>query len=128
GDAGFFGSTGAINLAKRIEAMAPAPDGRGYWMVAGDGGVFSFGDAGFFGSAAGATDKRVVDIAPSATGQGYYITASNGSVFAYGDAKYYGGASDQHLTHGIISLVALNSGQPPVAGDDTLTVDEDTVG
>jgi hypothetical protein len=128
GDAGFFGSTGAINLAKRIEAMAPAPDGRGYWMVAGDGGVFSFGDAGFFGSAAGATDKRVVDIAPSATGQGYYITASNGSVFAYGDAKYYGGASDQHLTHGIISLVALNSGSPPVAGDDSLTVDEDTVG
>src|SRR5207253_1382949 len=28
-------------------------------------------------------------------------------------AEYYGGASDQHLTHGIISMVALNSGDPP---------------
>ncbi|HTC80093.1 MAG TPA: cadherin-like domain-containing protein [Acidimicrobiia bacterium] len=128
GDAGFFGSTGAIKLAKRIQAMTPTPSGRGYWMVAGDGGVFSFGDAGFFGSAAdGTTDKRVVDIAPSATGKGYYMTASNGAVYAYGDAKYYGGASDQHLTHGIISMVALNGGDPPVAGDDTLTVDEDGV-
>jgi hypothetical protein len=128
GDAGFFGSTGSINLAKRIEAMAPTPDGRGYWMVAGDGGVFSFGDAHFYGSAAGATDKRVVDIAPSATGLGYYMTASNGAVYAYGDAKFFGAASDQHLTHGIISMVALNNGAPPVAGDDTLAVDEDGVG
>jgi hypothetical protein len=128
GDAGFFGSTGAINLAKRIEAMAPTPDGRGYWMVAGDGGVFSFGDAGFFGSAAGSTDKRVVAIAPSATGQGYYLTATSGAVFAFGDAKYLGGASDQHLAHGITGMVALTNGAPPVAGDDTLTVDEDGVG
>jgi hypothetical protein len=30
--------------------MAAAPDGQGYWMVASDGGIFSFGDAGFFGS------------------------------------------------------------------------------
>ena len=128
GDAGFFGSTGAIKLAKRIQAMAPTPSGRGYWMVAGDGGIFSFGDAGFFGSAAdGATDKRVVDIAPSATGKGYFLTASNGAVFAYGDAKYMGGAENQHLTRGIISVVALNAGEPPVVGDDTLNVDEDGV-
>jgi hypothetical protein len=25
-------------------------DGGGYWLVGGDGGVFSFGDARFFGS------------------------------------------------------------------------------
>jgi hypothetical protein len=30
--------------------MAATPDGRGYWLVAADGGIFSFGDAGFFGS------------------------------------------------------------------------------
>jgi len=132
GDAGFFGSTGAIKLSKRIQAMSPTPDGRGYWLVAGDGGVFAFGDAGFFGSAAtdAATDKRVVAIAPSASGQGYYLTASNGAVFAYGDAKYLGGAADQHLSlsHGIIGIVALNSGAPPVTGDDVLSVDEDTPG
>ena len=31
-------------------AWPPRPDGRGYWLVASDGGIFSFGDAAFFGS------------------------------------------------------------------------------
>ncbi|HET9773171.1 MAG TPA: Ig-like domain-containing protein [Acidimicrobiia bacterium] len=126
GDAGFFGSTGAIKLTKRIQQMASTPTGRGYWMVAGDGGVFAFGDAGFFGSAAeGPTEKRIVDIAPSASGKGYYITASNGDVFAYGDAKFYGSIEGQKLAHGIISMVALNNGEAPVAADDVLALDED---
>ncbi len=30
--------------------MAATPSGAGYWLVASDGGVFSFGDAQFFGS------------------------------------------------------------------------------
>jgi hypothetical protein len=33
--------------------MASTPDGAGYWLVASDGGIFKFGDAGFFGSTAG---------------------------------------------------------------------------
>jgi len=33
--------------------MAATPDGRGYWLVARDGGIFTYGDAGFFGSAGG---------------------------------------------------------------------------
>jgi len=33
--------------------MAATPDGRGYWLVASDGGIFAFGDAAFFGSMAG---------------------------------------------------------------------------
>jgi len=30
--------------------MAATPDRRGYWLVASDGGVFAYGDAGFYGS------------------------------------------------------------------------------
>ena len=30
--------------------MAATPDGRGYWLVASDGGIFAFGDARFYGS------------------------------------------------------------------------------
>jgi len=33
--------------------MAATPDGMGYWLAAADGGVFSYGDAAFFGSATG---------------------------------------------------------------------------
>ena len=33
--------------------MAATADGHGYWLVASDGGIFTFGDAGFFGSTAG---------------------------------------------------------------------------
>jgi large repetitive protein len=106
--------------------MAATPSGKGYWMVAGDGGIFSFGDASFYGSAVdGGAEKRIVDIAPSATGKGYYITASNGAVYAYGDAKSYGGAEGQKLAHGIISMVPINNGEPPLASNDAITIDED---
>ena len=38
-------------LNRPIFGMAAAPNGKGYWLVAADGGIFNFGDAGFFGSA-----------------------------------------------------------------------------
>ena len=37
-------------LNKPIVGMAATPDGWGYWLVASDGGIFNYGDAGFFGS------------------------------------------------------------------------------
>ena len=37
-------------LNKPIVGMAATADGGGYWLVASDGGIFAFGDAGFFGS------------------------------------------------------------------------------
>ena len=67
--------------------MAATPDGDGYWLVASDGGVFTLGDAGFFGSQAGAAPQR-----PGrrdggiADGKGYWLVASDGGVFAFGDA------------------------------------------
>ena len=33
--------------------MATTPDAKGYWLGALDGGVFSFGDAAFYGSMGG---------------------------------------------------------------------------
>jgi hypothetical protein len=40
--------------------MAAAPDGNGYWFAATDGGVFSYGSAGFAGSLGG---TGVTDVA-----------------------------------------------------------------
>ena len=45
----FHGSTGNIHLNQPIVGMASDRNG-GYWMVASDGGIFSFGDAAFYGS------------------------------------------------------------------------------
>ena len=39
GDAGFYGSLGALHLTGPVVAMAATPDGRGYWLAALDGGV-----------------------------------------------------------------------------------------
>ena len=46
---------GRIHLNKPIVGMAATPDGKGYWLVASDGGIFTFGDAGFYGSTGGIT-------------------------------------------------------------------------
>jgi hypothetical protein len=41
--------------------MASTPDGAGYWLVASDGGIFTFGDAPFLGSTGGvALNKPIV--------------------------------------------------------------------
>ena len=63
----------------------------GYWLVASDGGVFSFGDAGFYGSMGGTTlNKPVVGIAPTPDGKGYWLVASDGGVFSLGNAGFMG--------------------------------------
>jgi hypothetical protein len=63
GDARFYGSTGAITLAKPIIAMAATPIGHGYWLEASDGGVFTFGDAKFLGSLGGQGVTNIIGMA-----------------------------------------------------------------
>ena len=44
--------------------MATTQDGKGYWLVASDGGVFAYGDAGFYGSTGALTlNKPIVGMA-----------------------------------------------------------------
>ena len=42
---------GSMTLNRPIVGMAATADGKGYWLVASDGGIFDYGDAGFDGSA-----------------------------------------------------------------------------
>jgi len=58
--------------------MAATPTGAGYWMVAADGGIFSFGDATFRGSTgADHLSTRAVGMAATPTGAGYWIAAAD---------------------------------------------------
>ena len=71
--------------------MAATPDGGGYWLVARDGGVFGYGDAGFFGSAGSlALNAPVVGMAATPDGGGYWLVAADGGIFSYGDARFCG--------------------------------------
>ena len=62
-------------------------------MLGADGGIFSFGDAEFFGSIPGfglCRWPQGVELEGSSTGDGYRILASDGSIWTYGDARYVG--------------------------------------
>jgi hypothetical protein len=57
---------GGRHLNAPIVGIATTPNGKGYWLVASDGGVFAFGDARFFGSMGGHTlDAPVFSMAPT---------------------------------------------------------------
>jgi hypothetical protein len=86
--------------------MAGAPGG-GYWLVASDGGLFSFGGAGFFGSMGGQRLSRpVVGMTPTSTGQGYWLVASDGGIFAFGDAPFEGSEAGARLVAPMVGIAA----------------------
>jgi len=79
----------AMNSA--VTGIAAAPVAYGGWVVGGDGGVFAFGDARFYGSAAPLHPARpTVAIAATPSGRGYWLLGGDGGVFAFGDARYLG--------------------------------------
>jgi hypothetical protein len=56
-------------------------------LVARDGGIFTFGDAGFFGSGADkAQAQPVVAMQATAKGDGYWLVTADGTVLARGAA------------------------------------------
>jgi hypothetical protein len=97
----FEGSTGGIVLAAPVVGMATTPDGGGYWLVAADGGVFSFGDADYLGSVPGqgiVHHPPVVGIAATPGGNGYWVVDQDGGVYSYGDASFLGSLTGTPLS------------------------------
>jgi hypothetical protein len=83
------------------------PSGLGYWEGASDGGVFAFGDAGFYGSMGGVSlTKPVVGVAATPDGRGYWEVASDGGLFAFGNAGFYGSTGGVPLTKPVIGAAA----------------------
>jgi hypothetical protein len=111
GDAGFFGSLGAVHLSSPIVGISATPDGKGYWMVGADGGVFSFGDAGFFGSLGAVhLSSPIVGISATPDSKGYWMVGADGGVFAFGDAVYSGSAGGLHLNAPVVGLARTPDG------------------
>jgi len=83
----------------------------GYWLAGTDGGVFSFGDAVFHGSAGNVRlTKPVVGMAATPDAGGYWLVASDGGIFTYGDAGFHGSAGNIRLTKPVVGMAATPDG------------------
>ena len=102
----------ASHWSPPVVGVAPTPDDRGYWLVASDGGVFAYGDAGFFGSTGNLVLNRPVWAwRPRPTARGYWLVASDGGIFAFGDAGFYGSTGDLTLNQPVVGMAATPDGR-----------------
>jgi peptidoglycan/xylan/chitin deacetylase (PgdA/CDA1 family) len=94
-----------------LVGAAASSDGSGYWEVASDGGVFSFGDAAFHGSMGGRPlNAPIVGMAATSDGGGYWEVASDGGVFSFGDAAFHGSMGGRPLNAPIVGMAATSDG------------------
>ena len=88
----------------------PAPPA-GYWQVASDGGIFTFGGAQFYGSTGSMRlNQPVVGMAATPDRKGYWLVASDGGIFAFGDAGFYGSTGSIRLNKPIIGMMSTLDG------------------
>jgi len=105
-------ATTVATASPPIVGMAGTPSDLGYWLVASDGGVFSFGDARFYGSTgARRLNRPIVGMAATPSGRGYWLVASDGGVFSFGDARSYGSTGALSLNRPIVGMAATPSGR-----------------
>ena len=108
----FLGSMGGQHLNAPVVGMAETPGGSGYWEVATDGGIFSFGNAAFHGSTGGLhLNAPIVGMATTPDGGGYWLVASDGGIFSFGDALFYGSTGAMHLNKPIVGMASSPDGR-----------------
>jgi hypothetical protein len=104
----FQGSTGNVTLRKPIVGMAVDPATGGYWLVASDGGVFSF-NASFEGSTGNiALHKPIVGMAVDRSTGGYWLVSSDGGVFSF-NAPFHGSIGKVTLSKPIVGMAVDQS-------------------
>ncbi|HEY6473470.1 MAG TPA: hypothetical protein VIY26_11310, partial [Acidimicrobiales bacterium] len=83
----------------------------GYWMVASDGGIFTYGGAQFYGSEGGnPLNAPIVGMASTPDGGGYWLVASDGGIFSFGDARFHGSQGGQPLNAPIVGMASTPDG------------------
>ena len=112
GDAIDLGSMRGTRLAQPVVGIAGAKTGKGYWLVARDGGIFSFGDAAFHGSTgAMRLNQPIVGITTTPSGGGYWFVAADGGIFSFGDAQFKGSTGAIRLNKPIVGMAATPTGR-----------------
>ncbi|MBC7763116.1 MAG: hypothetical protein H7201_15250 [Candidatus Saccharibacteria bacterium] len=109
--AGNYGDASNLPLNKPIVGMSATSTGDGYWLVASDGGIFTYGDATFYGSTGALRlNKPIVGMTVTPSGHGYWMVASDGGIFSFGDAPFYGSTGAITLNKPISGMTATASG------------------
>ena len=103
---------GGVPLAAPVVSIAPTPSNLGYRMVAADGGIFSFGDAPFFGSVPGVLPG--VELAGPIIGivsaeRGYLNIATDGGVFNFGDSPFHGSLGGDPPPVDVVAVIVLDA-------------------
>jgi hypothetical protein len=85
-----------------------------YWLVAKDGGIFSFGPGAVFHGSTGGIhlNQPVVGMAADSATGGYWLVAADGGIFSF-DAPFYGSTGNIHLTQPIVGMVAAPESTEP---------------
>jgi hypothetical protein len=104
---------GPLNSVMVAMAANPAAGGsQGYWVAGADGGVFTYGNAGFYGSAGWETlNGPIVGMAATPDGRGYWLVALDGGIFTFGDAGFYGSMGGQPLNQPVVGMAATPDGR-----------------
>jgi hypothetical protein len=88
------------------------PDRVGQLQRGTDGGIFTFGDAEFYGSTGALKlNKPIVGMESTPSGKGYYLVASDGGMFTFGDAEFLGSTGDKVLNAPIVGMERSRSGK-----------------
>ena len=87
---------GDVRNEPPITGIDSTPTGKGYYIVAADGGVLSFGDAKFYGSTGGNKPGGhnltgiAISIDANRNINGYWLVADDTTVLTFGDAPFWG--------------------------------------
>jgi len=107
-------ATVKVAAGPAVTSPSPAvPSVSAYWVVARDGGIFSFGGAPFYGSSGNIRlNQPVVGMAATSPTDfgGYREVASDGGIFDYGDAVFFGSTGGTRLNQPIVGMAATPSG------------------
>ncbi|MGH8999828.1 MAG: phytase, partial [Acidimicrobiia bacterium] len=117
GGAPHLGDMSGVRLNGPVLDSVATPSGRGYYMVAADGGIFTFGDARFAGSMGGIPlNAPVQSLVPDPDDGGYWLVASDGGVFSFA-AEFRGSMGGVALNAPVTGMVASGGGYLMVAAD-----------
>ncbi len=85
--------------------------GDGYRLAASDGGIFTYGSAGFSGSTGDLPlNQPIRAMAATPSGKGYWLTATDGGIFAFGDAGFFGSTGALELNRPIVGMTPTPTG------------------